>query len=196
MNSYSDCLSQPMRRINSSRMRLDRLLATEIWLLKVRNAFASAGWRSIVPSAFIPPGDSPSRWRDKTKSRPFGKALTASRTSPVHSAGSTGDIRGLVMSVGAQIPIELLMHVQDDLLLILREPGVLESVRVHAFLHARNIAEVLPRYEQHLLGILQIRHRLHGRSRRLDRGGQRTGGEDLEGAAVGVGPIRPHAIDH
>src|SRR5271168_706410 len=194
MNSYSDCLSQPILRINSSRIRLDRLLATEIWLLKVRNAFANAGWRSIVPSAFMPPGDSPSRWRDKTKSRPFGKALTASRISPVHSAGSTGERRGFVISVGAQIPIELLMHVQDDLLLVLREPGVLESVRVHAFLHARNIAEVLPRNEQNLLGVLKIRHRLHGRSRGLDRGGQRPGGENLECAAVGVGPIRPHAV--
>src|ERR1700684_3924821 len=144
----------------------------------------------------MPPGVSPSRKCDRTKSRPFGKALTASRTSPVHSGGSTGEMRGFAMSVGAQIPIELLVHVQDDFLLVLREPGVLEYVRVHAFLHARNIAEVLPRNEQNLLGILEIRHRLHGRSQGLDRGGQRTGGEDLEGGAVGVGPIWPHAVDY
>src|SRR5579862_4824712 len=61
---------------------------------------------------------------------------------------------------GTQVSVQLLMHVQDDLLLIGSEPRLAHGPRVQALLHARDVAQVLAWNEQHLLGIAGIGHLL------------------------------------
>jgi hypothetical protein len=50
---------------------------------------------------------------------------------------------------------------------------------VQAFLHARNVAEILPRNLQHLLRIGEVGHLLDCRAWRFDRGRIGCGREDL-----------------
>ena len=161
MNSYSDCRSQPMRRISElARCAWTACSLLEIWLLKVRNAFASAGWCSIVPERVHAAGSLAEPVARQDEVATVREGTDGVEDLPLPIGRQHGRDTGLRLSLGAQISIELLMHVQDDLLLIRREPGVLESMRVHSFLHARDVAQVLPRNEQHLLGILQVRHML------------------------------------
>ena len=103
--------------------------------------------------------------------------------------------RGLTPSTasGAEITVQLPVHVENQLLLVGRQPGLAHAARTQPLLYPRQIGQVLAGDKAQLQGIGDLLDD-GARARHARRVG--PGGADLEGAAVGICGVRQGAVEH
>src|SRR5690349_20131952 len=94
-----------------------------------------------------------------------------------------------------QIPIELPMHVENELLVLGSQPDLFATPRVQSRLHPWDVADILARNLPLLLWCGAVGDVLHDGARRLGRSRVGLRRQDLESAAIRIEPIRPRTVN-